>query len=211
MKCRLLTLAISLSLLTAGCATTTHMSPQQAARIRTVRLDNNIEMPKSMYYDGPEAAPMMVLFGIAGGGLVSSAIDCNEAKREERTLRQQHISVAAITKQAIVEEFAHRSRYRLANKGPVDATLHVKIIRYGFGVPYGFSSKVKPMVYLAGTLQDNNGRIIWQDRIVPDILSRHATTFYPNEIKNNHHNIVRAFNNAAHQSAQALVTSIQKT
>jgi hypothetical protein len=195
------------ALLNTGCATTTSLTADQIAHIRTIKFDKQIAMPKDMIYLAPGAS-LLFGFGIVGGAIAGISMH-SEGKIQQKMSEQNNISVPAIVSYALEDEFRKNSRFRLVTAGPADAILKVKVNGYGFAVPNGFSSVLKPIVNLSAELVDNSGRVIWRDYTMQYVTFSDLPTYTTAQLRNQRQTVVDAFRIAAHDAAAKLVNSMQ--
>jgi hypothetical protein len=208
LKHKLFTIVAVFTLLSTGCATTS-LNATQMANIRTIKLDKPIPLPKDMIYLAPGAS-LLFGFGIVGGAIAGITMH-SDGKIQQKMAEQNNISVPEIVSYTLEDELRKSSRFRLVTTGPADATLKVKVDGYGFAVPNGFSSVLKPIINLSGELVDNSGRVIWKDYTVQFIVTSDLPTYTTNQLRNQRQTVITAFRLAAHDAAAKLVNSMQGT
>ena len=156
-------LIITLTLL-AGCVSTVHMTPQEAKKIHTVYVSRQVTTPALMSYQGAPAAWAAGIGGLVGG-VTSAAINNNRAKLEGQFATANHIFIAQIVRDDMLQALKRNTHYQIVQNPNANATLSLTIRTYGLAIPIAFTNKLKPTLVLEGQLRDSSGKMLWQDSI----------------------------------------------
>jgi len=196
---------IFIIVMNAGCAVQ-QMTAEQSAKIHTIKVDRVIQMPEEMYINAPNPVAT-VCFGALG-----SAISSDIAKKNKfQALNSIKKEIPEMVAKSVENELKRNSRFKPAQKGRADAVMKIHVKLYGFSIPNGYSSVVKPMINLQAELYDLNGVVIWQDYTLQSLLTSDLPTYDPDRLSKNPNLMRAALNIAAHDAAQKLVQAINKT
>jgi len=157
---------LSITLLLTGCATTIQMTPAEKQEIKTIKVSNNVSVPKDMSYMGP-GMTYGLMFGVVGA-LAVGGKETSDADKMKAYVLQKKIFIQKIVKEQMIKALKSGTHYKLVSKNP-DATMYLTIKSYGFSIPHGFSTELMPVLEVQGKLIDKQNKIIWedQDRVIP--------------------------------------------
>lgn len=169
---RIVWLLLGASLLAGGCAQVPRVSDPARAKIDTVVIDHNVPVPEQLYYLGPGFAPYLA-FGAVGAVVGQSNGALDAATTQPAAVLKEHIKKNGIEMDKIayeeVDAGVRRSgKFKVADAAPAVpaanvGTLKISVLRYGFSIPNGFSSRLVPLVILKCDLVNAEGKMVWSD------------------------------------------------
>lgn len=159
---KLFTVASSILLL-SGCATvrTINLSPQQRTEIHRVKFTSTIATPNQLYYFGPGFGMTHLIFGLPGD-LVQANKNESTATRLLRYAQHHGVNISQLVHEALTQSLHRDTHFQYIAKGNADATITASIAKFGFSIPNGFSSHLKPLLVVNVTMRNRSGQIIWQ-------------------------------------------------
>lgn len=151
-----------------GCATTQQLSEQDKKRIEVVKLNDNVQRPKDMYYFGPGAS-IGFAFGAIGGAIAAGS-QIGPGQEMLAYAEQNGVRIENIVVQEFGEVLRQSGKYKISDTAEANgATINLSVIQFGFSVPNGFSSKLVPVIAFKGEMVDASGNVIWRatDSLMP--------------------------------------------
>ena len=194
------------SLLAGGCAQVPRVSDPGRAKIDTVVIDHNVPVPDQLYYLGPGLMPYMA-FGLIGAVVAQSNGAADAATAQPAELLKQHIKKNGIEMDKIayseVDAGIKRSgKFKVLDAAPAPApnvgTLKISVLRYGFSIPNGFSSRLVPLVIIKCDLVDSDGKVVWSENDRTRPLGNPVESISPEEMRDNPKLIDDAWHGASH-------------
>lgn len=130
--------------------TSSQNSNTPASAIHTISIVQSGNLP-TMSYVGGAAGAM---------GLIAAGPTTQHSNNIQTVAANNNISIFNITSAAFAQQLKTQG-YTVVNNN-ADAQLFIKIKLYGFGVKYGFTSALHPMLTVQAQLVRNN-QVIWSD------------------------------------------------
>lgn len=154
---------VSSILLLSGCATvrTINLSPQQRTEIHRVKIASTIATPNQLYYLGPGFGMTHLFFGLPGD-LVEANKNESTSSRLLRYAQYHNINISQLVREALTQSLHRNTHFQYITNGNADATITASIAKFGFSIPNGFSSHVKPLLVVNVTMRNRSGQVIWQ-------------------------------------------------
>lgn len=203
---KIILLLIILNFLLNGCVTTIPLSDANKQMIHAVSIDNNVNVPKEMYFFGGGSQLAMFVPGGAIGGAITGAINASKGDSMQKLIEANHIYIDQIVKNQFEQQIKNNSNLKLVSQQNADAIFMINIKSYGFSISNGFSVKLKPVLSLQASLVKQN-QIIWQDSYYIDPLASGMPSYRMHDLQQNPDLVYQAWNEAA----QKAVTHIIKT
>src|SRR5262249_14465798 len=124
--------------------------------IHVVQVSSDVPKPTpvNMFYFGPAQA---------WGGLVGQVAAYGPKKQIAAAVDSAHIDVSRIVHEEFSHELKESGVFTIAEED-ADAQFHLSVGLYGFGIPNGFSSQLKPTLDVVGKLVRRDGTVLWQKR-----------------------------------------------
>jgi len=174
MRLAFATCTLLLSLLCGCTSVTQKMSDTDRRLAAVVTVDEKVTKPESMFYSGGEVgAGGGQIYG-AVGALISSAgappKELSLAEKFSQLAEKNGIRIEDLVREEITAALKSSDKLKVAGPGDTaTSTIRIQIERYGFGQVHGLSDKVGPLLRVACTLVDANGRTLWSatDYITP--------------------------------------------
>lgn len=187
----------------SGCVTTIPLANNEKQNIKTVRIDNTIQIPPEMAL-GTHGQNVAVGFGLVGL-LIAEDIRETQGGKIEGVIVANHIAITDIVKQQFIQQMQSKTHFRVVNSNDADATLTIKIKEYGFNA-LAFSSKMSPVLNVEAELIKNN-KIIWRDSS-PVFASAILPNYHFEEYLQNPALITKAWNAAAAMAVNQMLRTM---
>ncbi|HEV8672683.1 MAG TPA: hypothetical protein VGX21_01445 [Methylomirabilota bacterium] len=144
----------------AGCATSIPLTKQSRETTSSVSVKEDVSVPDQIYYHGPGQSLGMAL-GVVGV-LVAEAAAQGPKGQLKAAMKEGHIDLGQIVREQFAAALTEAAVFPaiIADGGEAEFQLEVRI--FGFARPPGFSSRLKPMLGVKGTLARRDGPILWQ-------------------------------------------------
>ena len=156
---KLISIFYILSLL-IGCGGNAALRKSGLATIKSVSICENVTKPGSLIYSGRKQAFLAVcgcLGGLAGGLAAEKT-----ASKIKTVMEQEKIDVGEIVREQFVNELKNSNLFASIVSENSDAEFKLSIRTFGFIVPQGFSSKLKPILGVEGKLVKSDGSVLWE-------------------------------------------------
>lgn len=187
-----------------SCISSVPLKPQDKASLQTISIRNHVQMPKEMYYKGPEH--QLTAYGLIG----QIAADYYEMKNEEKIkylMNKFEIDVSQI----VCEEFTNGLEASgifnsiVPERGNGEVMLWVHM--YGFG--YNFESKLKPTMGIEGRLLGPDDSVVWKKYAYVTIFNEVTPSCSIEEFTSNPESLREAFEITASLIVQELVSHMK--
>lgn len=206
-KMSALIICLIFAFMLTGCATTKTMSANDKSTIKTVSVNKNVKYPQEMYYMAPGSA-VGIMFGSVGA-LAVSAANSSPAKQFTKLARDNNIYIEQIVRDQLIKQINESKKFEVTDDAKqADADMFIDVKSYGFSIPTGFSSVVKPTMRVDAQLVKDS-RIVWANSsYIFEIVGGDLPAYKPSVLKNNPVNIANAWNKAAEQAAKKIVQTM---
>ncbi len=153
-------LAGLVSLIT-GCASSVPLTKQARSSIQSVHVNRDVPKPGDIFYQGPRESALLGTLGLVGAAIASQTAKAPKAMLLA-AMEQADIDLGRIARERFEEELTDSGAFAsvIPEGGDAEFKLSVRIV--GFGQPHGFSSQLKPMLGVTGSLVKADGSVLWE-------------------------------------------------
>ncbi len=188
----------------AACAGSVPMMAKNRVSIRSVVIDRQVTIPEVMFYRGPE-------FALEAFGVVGYVAGYNIKMRNEEKLKflmeKKHIEVSQIVRDEFIAVVEARHVFPSLVPDGGDATITLTIKTYG--IAYGLSSELKPILGVEGCMTGSGGSIIWKKYAYVTNMGDQTPSYTIGELVSDPERIRQAFQVSAQIVAADLVRHMQ--
>jgi len=190
--------------LLAACVGSVPMMAKQGESIRSVVIDRQVTLPKVMFYRGPEFA--LEAFGVVGYVAGYNIKMTNEEKLAV-LMRKEQIDVSQIVRDEFVAVVEARQVFPSLVPDGGDATITLTIKTYGLA--YGLSSELKPILGVEGCMTGLGGSVIWKKYAYVTNLGDQTPSYSMSELVADPERIRQVFQVSAQIVAADLIRHMQ--
>jgi hypothetical protein len=211
---RLVWCLLCLCLFAGGCAQVPHVNDPGRSKIDTVVIERNVPKPEQLYYLGPGSMGWM-MFGVVGVAVGQATGAVAATTSEPAALLLDHIKKNGIEMDRIAyeevdAEMRHWGRLTVLDAPPAApvpnvGTLKIAVLRYGFSIPNGFSSRLVPLVILKFELVDAAGKVVWSSNDRTHPLGNPVEPLTVEEMRDNPKSIEIAWRGASRYISKRLL------
>lgn len=187
-----------------GCASTTALSSVDKESIKSVSVSKNVKYPSSMYLMAPGTA--LAIGAIPG--VIAGSFEESASKKINAYAENNDVYVSKIVREQFVVQLKNSRKFAVKDNG-ADAEMFIDIKLYGFSVPNGLSSKVKPLLKVDARLVKGN-RIIWENNVDENdyFWGSEFPEYTLQQLVSDPENIRKSYNKAAEKAAKDLIETI---
>ena len=192
-----------IALLTA-CVGSVPMMAKNRVSIRSVVIDRQVALPEVMFYRGPEFA--LEAFGVVGY-VAGYNIKMSNEEKIAVLLRKKQIDVSQIVRDEFIEVIKARQVFPSLVPDGGDATITLTIKTYGLA--YGLSSELRPMLGVEGCMTASGSSVIWKKYAYVTNMGDRTPSYTIGELVADPERIRQAFQVSAQIVAADLVRHMQ--
>jgi hypothetical protein len=153
-------LAIVVLAASAGCATSISLTKQSRETTSSVSVEKNVGVPDQIFYHGP-AQSLGMAFGLVGV-LVAEAAAQGPKGQLKAAMAEGHVDLGEIVREQFAAALTEAAVFPAIAPDGGEAEFQLEVRIFGFARPPGFSSRLKPMLGVRGTLARRDGPVLWQ-------------------------------------------------
>ena len=194
---RIVILILTLAAVT-GCATfgtTVKLSDANRPKLNTIYINDKIPVD-GIHYFGPGVPPRI------GDTSFTQEVAIS---RINQFVTENKIEIDEIVKQAMVNELTKSGKTITGDIKDALSVMHLTVLKYGFSIPNGFSSKLVPFIIMRVDVLDQSGTTIWSYQNFLDLMDNPVEAVPALEILNNAENMRIALTEGVNGFAKILV------
>ena len=196
---------LALLLVLSGCVRTIQaLSDNDRKKISVVRINNNVQKARFMWYRGPDTCTLF-----AFGEPPYPCFESESTKLLQDFAEKNGVFIETIVLQEITAAFRESGKLKVSDSGEATETImNVSVDQYGFTRAVRFSSNLVPTVSIKCEMVDATGKVIWsaRNRLSLGGAGRHRSVIVSLEgIRDNPKLIEIAWRGALRQLASEIV------
>ncbi|MHC4751574.1 MAG: hypothetical protein ACYTFW_17090 [Planctomycetota bacterium] len=136
-----------------ACVSSVPLTAEKKASIKSISINNHVQMPDAMFYRGPE-------YALGAFDIPVEYIEKSIGEIIQYLMRESKIDVTQIVREQFINGIEVNRIFESIVSESGDAEIRLSIRIYGFA--YEISSKLKPMLGVEGSLIKSDDSVLWK-------------------------------------------------